>query len=230
MLQTRTLERLPFPPSGDLPDPEIKPAPPALAGGFFIAEPTAGEPVKTEEGSGNTETLGWKEPDGGGEPGEQRGPGQGRPGPRGRTVCFSHLQRGRLEGSTPKRDVVWSTGRRKAEDEWTNSETFATILVWFGCGGGGGGRVDGVKGRGDAGVDGKCQGLEVRVTDSRVVKPPSLGLYREGPPEVRGSDPVLPAALPPRQLLTDSEGSCSQMRVSEGAQSHHSPPERPVCS
>ena len=47
-----------------------------------------------------------------------------------------------------------------------------------------------------------------------VVKPPSLGLYREGPPEVRGSDPVLPAALLPRQLLTDSEGSCSEMRVS----------------
>ena len=43
------------------------------------------------------------------------------------------------------------------------------------------------------------------------------------PPEVRGSDPVLPAALPPRQLLIDSEGSCSQMRVSEGAHSYYSP-------
>ena len=30
---------LPFPPPGDLPDPGIKPASPALAGGFFTAEP-----------------------------------------------------------------------------------------------------------------------------------------------------------------------------------------------
>ena len=29
---------LPFPPPGDLPDPEIKPTSLALAGGFFIAE------------------------------------------------------------------------------------------------------------------------------------------------------------------------------------------------
>ena len=43
--------------------------------------------------------------------------------------------------------------------------------------------MDGVKGRGDAGMDGKCQGLEVGVTDSRVVKPPSLGLYRDPPPQ-----------------------------------------------
>ena len=28
----------PFPPSGDLPDPGIKPASPALAGGFFTTE------------------------------------------------------------------------------------------------------------------------------------------------------------------------------------------------
>ena len=40
--QARILEWLPFPPLGDLPDPEIEPASPvasALAGGFFIAEP-----------------------------------------------------------------------------------------------------------------------------------------------------------------------------------------------
>ena len=30
--------RLPFPPSGDLPDPEIAPASPALVGGFFTTE------------------------------------------------------------------------------------------------------------------------------------------------------------------------------------------------
>ena len=30
---------LPFPPPGDLPDPEIEPVSPALAGGFFPAEP-----------------------------------------------------------------------------------------------------------------------------------------------------------------------------------------------
>ena len=30
---------LPFPSPGDLPDPGIKPTPPALAGGFFITEP-----------------------------------------------------------------------------------------------------------------------------------------------------------------------------------------------
>lgn len=156
-------------------------------------------------------------------------------GLRGRSV--SHTCSGG-DWRAPSPRGMWSgpLGPRKAEDEWTNSETFATILVWFGDGGlgwgeGGGGRVDGVKGRGDAGVDGKCQGLEVGVMDSRVVKPPSLGLYREGPPEVRGSDPVLPAALPHRQLLTYSEGSCSQMRVSEGAQSHYSSPSRrPICS
>ena len=31
--------RLPFPSPGDLPHPRIEPASPALAGGFFIAEP-----------------------------------------------------------------------------------------------------------------------------------------------------------------------------------------------
>ena len=35
ILQARILEWLPFPPPGDLPDPGIKPASPALAGGFF---------------------------------------------------------------------------------------------------------------------------------------------------------------------------------------------------
>ena len=33
------LHGLPCPPPGDLPDPGIKPASPALAGGFFTAEP-----------------------------------------------------------------------------------------------------------------------------------------------------------------------------------------------
>ena len=31
---------LPFPSPGDLPDPEIEPVSPALAGGFFTSEPT----------------------------------------------------------------------------------------------------------------------------------------------------------------------------------------------
>ena len=35
---------LPFPPAGDLPDPGMEPAPPALAGGFLTAE-SAGKPV-----------------------------------------------------------------------------------------------------------------------------------------------------------------------------------------
>ena len=34
---------LPFPPSGDLPDPGIEPAPPGLAGGIFPTE-TPGKP------------------------------------------------------------------------------------------------------------------------------------------------------------------------------------------
>ena len=37
--QARILEWLPFPSPGNLPDPGVEPAPPALAGGFFIAEP-----------------------------------------------------------------------------------------------------------------------------------------------------------------------------------------------
>ena len=36
---------LPFPSSGDLPDPGIKPLFPALAGGFFTPEPP-GKPIK----------------------------------------------------------------------------------------------------------------------------------------------------------------------------------------
>ena len=36
---------LPFPPPGDLPDPGIEPASPALAGGFFTSDPP-GEPLK----------------------------------------------------------------------------------------------------------------------------------------------------------------------------------------
>ena len=35
---------LPFPPPGDLPDPGIKPASPALAGGFFTTQPP-GKPL-----------------------------------------------------------------------------------------------------------------------------------------------------------------------------------------
>ena len=38
--QARTLERLPFPSPGDLPDPGIEPGSPALAGGFFTPEPS----------------------------------------------------------------------------------------------------------------------------------------------------------------------------------------------
>ena len=35
---------LPFPPLGDLPDPEIEPKSPTLAGGFFTTEPP-GKPM-----------------------------------------------------------------------------------------------------------------------------------------------------------------------------------------
>ena len=37
--QARILEWLPFPPPGDLPDPEIEPVSPVLTGGFFTSEP-----------------------------------------------------------------------------------------------------------------------------------------------------------------------------------------------
>ena len=36
---------LPFPTPGDLPDPEIEPASPALAGGFFTTEPPSIYPL-----------------------------------------------------------------------------------------------------------------------------------------------------------------------------------------
>ena len=44
ILQTRTLERAPFPLPGDLLDPGIEPASLALAGGFFNMEPP-GKPL-----------------------------------------------------------------------------------------------------------------------------------------------------------------------------------------
>ena len=37
--QARILEWVPFPSPGDLPDPGIRPASPALPGGFFTTEP-----------------------------------------------------------------------------------------------------------------------------------------------------------------------------------------------
>ena len=39
ILQARILEQFPFPSPGNLPDPGIEPAAPALAGGFFTTEP-----------------------------------------------------------------------------------------------------------------------------------------------------------------------------------------------
>ena len=44
--QARIFEWVPFPSPGDLPDPGIDPASPALAGGFFTAEPE-GKPLST---------------------------------------------------------------------------------------------------------------------------------------------------------------------------------------
>jgi len=38
-LQARILDWVTFPPPGDLPDPEIEPTSPALAGGFFTIAP-----------------------------------------------------------------------------------------------------------------------------------------------------------------------------------------------
>ena len=228
---------LPFPPPRDLPDPGIKPTSrtsPALAGGFLTTEPTAGEPMKTEEGQQTQKHWGEKSL----MAAERMRSGQTWGFVEG--VCVPHTcSRGDWRAPSPRGTWSCPLGRRKAEDEWTSSETFAAILVWsgdggLGWGGGGDGRVGGVKGRGDAGVDGPRRGLEVGVMDSRVGArgpPPSLGLYKEGPPEVRGSDPVPPAALPHGQLLTCSEGSCSQTRVSEGARFHCSSPlVRPICS
>ena len=37
---------LPFPSPGDLPDPETEPVSPALAGGFFTAEPSGNPQLK----------------------------------------------------------------------------------------------------------------------------------------------------------------------------------------
>ena len=45
--QAKSRSGLPFPPPGNLPDPEIKPVSPALAGRFFITEP-AGKPKGME--------------------------------------------------------------------------------------------------------------------------------------------------------------------------------------
>ena len=45
--------RLPFPPLGNLPDPAMEPASPALAGGFFTTEPP-GKPLKLTD---NNKTL-----------------------------------------------------------------------------------------------------------------------------------------------------------------------------
>ena len=45
ILHTRILGGLPFPSSGDLPDPRIEPVSPALADGFFITEPPGKAPA-----------------------------------------------------------------------------------------------------------------------------------------------------------------------------------------
>ena len=42
---------MPFPTPGDLPDQEINPASPALAGGFFTAEPPEKPSLKTSLGA-----------------------------------------------------------------------------------------------------------------------------------------------------------------------------------
>ena len=49
ILQARILEWLPFPPPGDLPNPEIKPRLPAFKGRFFTAEPP-GKPTLSLQG------------------------------------------------------------------------------------------------------------------------------------------------------------------------------------
>ena len=51
--------RLPFPPSGGLPDPGIKPTSPALAGGFFTTEP----PGKVSHWISTHPNLTWPHPD-----------------------------------------------------------------------------------------------------------------------------------------------------------------------
>ena len=46
ILQERICSGLPFPPPGGLPHPGIKPVSPALAGGFFTAEPARKPPLQ----------------------------------------------------------------------------------------------------------------------------------------------------------------------------------------
>ena len=60
---------LPFPSTGDLPDPGIKPTSPALTGGFFTAEPPAEAQIssflgcKSEKAMApHSSTLAWKIP------------------------------------------------------------------------------------------------------------------------------------------------------------------------
>ena len=56
--QARTWSGLPFPSPGDLPDPGIKPAPPALADGFLTTEPS-GKPKEAGRASESaSQTLG----------------------------------------------------------------------------------------------------------------------------------------------------------------------------
>ena len=51
---------LPFPPLGDLPDPGIEPAAPALAGGFLITEPPGKKHVrKLKKKKKDIEGLPW---------------------------------------------------------------------------------------------------------------------------------------------------------------------------
>ena len=60
---------LPFPTSGDLPDPGIKAASlvyPALAGGFFTTEPPGKPHMIMEAGKSKIYRVGWKS----GDPGE----------------------------------------------------------------------------------------------------------------------------------------------------------------
>ena len=47
---------MPFPTPGDLPDPGIEPESPALAGGFFITEPSGRSP--TVPGAGDNSEAG----------------------------------------------------------------------------------------------------------------------------------------------------------------------------
>ena len=49
ILRARTLERVPPPPPGDLPDPGMGPQSPALAGGLFTTE-LPGKPMAAGEG------------------------------------------------------------------------------------------------------------------------------------------------------------------------------------